>query len=67
MSVCLCMRVWVVGCQAEDEMDWPQCGWACGWQNRSNCPASSMPQESFYRRMLNRSRCNHRDFQNIGA
>ena len=52
---------------AEDELDWPQCGWACGWQNTSNCPAASMPQESFYRRMFARNRCNMRDFQNIGV
>ena len=57
---CVCM-------QAEDELDWPQCGWACGWQNTSNCPAASMPQESFYRRMFARNRCNMRDFQNIGT
>lgn len=59
---------------ALNELDWPQCSWATGFEpenatslNTSICEASHLPMISFYQRMKERNRCIHRDFQNIAV
>jgi len=57
---------------AANEADWPQCSWATGWRNASDCPASKplpggLAPASIYQRMRARNRCAHRDFQNVGV
>ena len=54
-----------------NEADWPQCSWSTGVNNQTACPASTLPAnvtaQSLYARMVERNRCAHRDFQNIGV
>eukprot|EP00003_Mantamonas_plastica_P021532 TRINITY_DN349_c0_g1_i8.p1 TRINITY_DN349_c0_g1~~TRINITY_DN349_c0_g1_i8.p1 ORF type:complete len:485 (+),score=158.52 TRINITY_DN349_c0_g1_i8:34-1455(+) len=46
----------------ENEFDWPQCSMYTG--HTEACPG---PMNSIYTNMVQRNRCNHRDFQNIGV
>jgi len=52
---------------AEDEADWPQCSWATGYVNSSDCLPSALPMKSIYQRLRNHNLCSHRDFANIGV
>ena len=55
------------------EFDSPQCSWATGHLAANStsaggaCPAAELPLDSFYLKLRERNRCNHRDFQNIGV
>jgi acyloxyacyl hydrolase len=50
----------------EDEFDWPMQSGTTAYvdQNNKECPGLL---DSFYRRLLARNKCNHRDFQNIAV
>lgn len=57
---------------AMDELDFPHCSWATGhtYQGQDQtkvCPPSKLPFKSIYQRMVERNRCNHRDYQNIAV
>lgn len=58
---------------ALNEGDAPQCSWATGHAKNKDCPFSPWPRplpdtmQSFYMKLRNRNRCNHRDFQNISV
>ena len=59
---------------ATNEVDWPSSSWATGF---SNATSGNLPHmwnnvtftkyPSFYERMVDANRCNHRAFQNIGV
>lgn len=58
---------------ALNEGDSPQCSWATGHAKNEDCPIALWPKElpeymqSFYMRLRQRNRCNHRDYQNISV
>ncbi|EFA78313.1 acyloxyacyl hydrolase [Heterostelium album PN500] len=47
----------------ENELDWPERSSYTGWNTNS----SAGPVDSIYLRLLERNRCNHRDYQNAGV
>jgi len=49
----------------ENEVDWPFLSWATAHENSTkDCPG---PVDSIYLKLVERNRCNHRDFQNIAV
>jgi len=50
-----------------DEGDVPHCSAYTGFMNETGCPPSKVPIKSLYQRLVERNRCNHRDFQNIAV
>lgn len=53
---------------AMNELDFPACGAWTAHLNPKDCPPTGgLPLDSFYLRMRERNRCNHRDFANIGV
>lgn len=52
---------------ALNEVDYPQCSWATGFaQDYRLCSeVSRLPLTSVYQKLVQRNRCNHRDYQNI--
>ena len=52
----------------ENEADWPMLSWSTGHLDASQfSPDVKGPMSSIYHRMLERNRCNMRDFQNVGV
>ncbi|KAJ4458831.1 putative Acyloxyacyl hydrolase [Paratrimastix pyriformis] len=49
----------------ENEMDWPQEGWATGIRSRST--ETPVPLDSLYQRLWRRDHCVHRNYQNLGV
>lgn len=45
-----------------NEIDWPQYSGITGFESNPN-----FPTDSLYQTLLQRNRCNHRDYQNIGV
>jgi len=52
---------------AENEFDWPMCSSNTAFRNQSFCPQSQLNITSTYLKMVERNRCNHRDYQNLGV
>lgn len=54
---------------AENEFDRPDCSWATGFRNTSECPFSplSSGMNSIYKKLRARNLCNHRDYQSIAV
>lgn len=52
---------------AENEFDWPMCSSNTAFRNESYCPPNELNITSIYLKMVERNRCNHRDFQNLGV
>ena len=50
----------------ENELDWPELSASTGYMN-STWVVTSGPTRSTYLNMLNRNRCNHRDYQNVAG
>jgi acyloxyacyl hydrolase len=46
-----------------NEADWPQLSGWTGWENSTE----KVEVKSIYKQMVERNRCNHRDFQNLGV
>ena len=52
----------------ENEADWPMLSWSTGHLNASEFgPDVVGPMTSVYSKMVERNRCNHRDYQNVGV
>jgi acyloxyacyl hydrolase len=52
----------------ENEADWPMLSWSTGHVNASEfSPDIAGPMTSVYSKLVERNRCNHRDFQNVGV
>lgn len=52
----------------QDEADWPMLSWSTGHFEASKfSPDIQGNMSSLYSKMVERNRCNHRDFQNIGV
>ena len=52
----------------EDEFDWPMLSMTTGHTNATKWKNSiSGPTDSIYLRMLQRNKCNHRDYQNVAV
>ncbi|XP_041376838.1 acyloxyacyl hydrolase-like [Gigantopelta aegis] len=51
----------------ENEIDWPELSSITGFANNSWPEVIQGPMDSIYKRMFERNRCNHRDYQNIAV
>jgi len=49
------------------EADWPHCSWSTAWANSTVCPHTKLTITSIYQKMLERNRCMHRDYANLGV
>jgi acyloxyacyl hydrolase len=52
---------------AENEVDWPQLSWVTGFYDKDITGLTPGPIDSIYKRMLQRNKCIHRDFQNLAV
>ncbi|KNC50626.1 uncharacterized protein AMSG_11616, partial [Thecamonas trahens ATCC 50062] len=54
----------------DTELDWPECSWATAWEDdvkRCDGPYILGHVDSIYKRLVERNRCNLRDYQNIAV
>jgi acyloxyacyl hydrolase len=52
---------------AESEMDWPHLSWVTGYFDKDITDLTPGPVNTIYKRMLQRNRCIHRDYQNVAV
>jgi acyloxyacyl hydrolase len=52
---------------AESEADWPHLSWVTGYFDKDVTDLTPGPVDSIYKRMVQRNKCVHRDYQNVAV